>query len=134
MAALCDMKYKEPRVRRYLIYGLLDPRELCLRYVGKTHKRWEIRLKEHIEDALSGSTSPVHKWIREIIAYGIEPEVFVIRRVTPDVSWQDAEKEEINRWRNWPVYELPYFHPPQTKKSKDVTIEKVDLLNVRDGG
>lgn len=66
MAALCDMRYKEPRVGRYLIYGLLDPYELCLRYVGKTHKRREIRLKEHIEDALSGSTSPVHQWIRGV--------------------------------------------------------------------
>jgi len=102
------MKYKEPRVGRYLIYGLLDPSELCLCYVGKTHKRREIRLNEHIENALNGSTSPVHMWIRDLIASGLVPvpEVFVIRRVTSDSSWQEAEKEEIERWRNWPALEL----------------------------
>lgn len=41
----------QPRVGRHLIYGLLDPRDLALRYVGKTHMRREHRLARHIERA-----------------------------------------------------------------------------------
>ena len=131
---LGDMKRKEPRVGRYLIYGLLDPRDRCLRYIGKTHKRREIRLAEHIEDAMMGGSRPVHLWIREVISAGIQPEVFVLQHVTPESSWGDAEKQAIERWRNWPEGALPYIHAPQTKKSQEVTIEKVELLNVRAGG
>jgi hypothetical protein len=128
------MKRAEPLVGRYLIYGLIDPRDLCLRYIGKTHKRREIRLAEHIEEALSGGSRPVHLWIREVIALGIHPEVFVLQRVAPDSSWEQAEKEEIERWRNWPKEALSYSHPPQTKKSSEVEIVSVSLLNVRAGG
>lgn len=128
------VKSREPRVGRYLIYGLLDPRDNCLRYVEKTHKRREWRLAEHIESALGGSATPVHVWIQELLENGLEPLVFVIRKVPADASWQDAERQEIKRWRNWKKENLPHSHPPQTKKSDEVVITDVRLLNVLAGG
>jgi hypothetical protein len=123
-----------PRVGRWLIYGLLDPRENTLFYVGKTHKRREIRLQEHIEHALEGANTPVHRRIRLILAAGHSPEVFVLVRVPPDGSWQNEERCQIKLWRAVTDQQLPIIYPPQTAKSIDVEIRKVDLMNVRDGG
>lgn len=122
------------RVGRYLIYGLLDPRDCCLRYIGKTHKRRELRLAEHIQDALDGSSAPVHQWIRDLLTRDLAPLIFVLRRVPPEESWEDAKRLEIRRWRNWPAKSLPYVHPPQTRLSKETNVERVQLLNVREGG
>ena len=129
-----NIKRSEPRVGRYLIYGLIDPRDSCLRYVGKTHKRREIRLAEHIEDAQAGSSRPVHLWIRDAISAGVQPKIFVLERVAENLSWTDAEKRAIERWRGGLKENLPYTHPPQTKKSHEITIARVGLLNVRAGG
>lgn len=128
------MTYREPRVGRYLIYGLLDPRDNCLRYVGKTHKLREWRLAEHIENAKNGGTQPVYTWIRNLLAHDFEPIIFVIRKIPPKLSWREAERQEINKWRNWKQEDLPHSHPPQTKKSVEVMIADVQLLNVQAGG
>lgn len=55
------MAYQDVRVGRNLIYGLIDPRDRCLKYVGKTHKRRELRLAEHIMKAQGalGAVLPV---------------------------------------------------------------------------
>ena len=124
----------DPRVGRWLIYGLLSPRDKTLIYVGKTHKRREIRLQEHIERALEGANTPVHQRIRSILDAGHSPEVFVLVRVPPDRSWQHEERRQIRLWRTITNQELPIMYPPQTPKSIDVEIRKVELLNVRDGG
>ena len=71
---------------RFLIYGLIDPRTRCLRYIGKTHKRRELRLKEHIEAAEDGETSYVYNWIRELLTSGYIPEIFVLERVPGNCS------------------------------------------------
>lgn len=125
------MSYKEPHVGRYLIYGLLDPRNNSLRYVGKTHKRRENRLADHIEDTIEGSTAPVHNWIRELLNLNLEPKVFVLKRLEASENWREGEKREISRWFNWSEENLPFNHPPQTRKSVTVRIELVDLLNVQ---
>lgn len=122
------------RVGRYLIYGLVDPRNRCLRYIGKTHKRREFRLAEHIESALKGSSAPVHDWLRELLAIEQEPEIFVLARISAEDSWQQAECAEIARWKAWPESRLPYVHPPQTPKSTETLIASVSLLNVQTGG
>jgi hypothetical protein len=124
----------EMRVGRYLIYGLIDPRDRCLRYIGKTHKRREWRLRDHIDTANQGSSAPVHQWIRELQATGQQPEIFVLARISAEASWQRAECGEIARWRAWPESNLPYVHPPQTPKSTETKIISVSLLNVQNGG
>lgn len=128
------MPRDEPSVGRYLIYGLVDPRNRCLRYVGKTHKRREIRLAEHILRASLGRRAPVYEWIRSLQAEGLAPEIFVLERVPATASWRMAEREAISRWQQWPESELPYAHPPQTPKSQAVEIKSVSILNVQAGG
>ena len=118
------------RASRYLIYGLLDPRDASLRYVGKTHMRREHRLERHVESALEGASAPVSQWIRELHGVGLDPVVFVIERIPGDADWREAEVNAIRRWHAWPESELPYVHPPQTPKSLPTKICHVSLLNV----
>ena len=127
-------KFLGPRVGRWLIYGLLDPRTKTLIYVGKTHKRRENRLAEHIESANNGSTAPIHDYIRNMIANGVLPVIFVLARVPPSNSWQDEERRQMEAWRSQPKIGLPILHPPQTPKSKAVEIRGIELLNLRSGG
>ena len=128
------MKSETTRVGRWLIYGIIDERTNTLIYVGKTHKRREIRLSEHIERALEGACTPLHVHIREILAEGSQPSIFVIARVPPTRSWKSEERFQIAKWRNISDENLPINYPPQTAKSLAVRIDAVELLNVRDGG
>lgn len=120
-------------VGRYLIYGLIDPRDKSLRYIGKTHKRREWRLAEHIKRAIKEDQRPVYHWIRELLEEDLGPEIFVWKKISADSSWREAEKEAIAFWKNTSV-NFPYIHPPQTKKSTETVIESVQLMNATNGG
>ncbi len=128
------MTHRHQRVGRNLIYGLLDPRDRCLRYVGKTHKRREFRLAEHVMKALEGQAGLVYDWIRNLQDEGGEPVIFVLERIPAGLDWRLAERYWIDRCRVWPAVDLPHLHSPQTPKSTSVLIGRVDLLNLRDGG
>ena len=125
---------KMTRVGRYLIYGLLDPRDNSLRYIGKTHKRREWRLAEHIECARENDKRPVYDWIRELLHAGLEPAIFVWRRIPPENDWREEERKAISFWSHPHDIEFPYTHPPQTPKSKTVIIKRAQLENLTDGG
>jgi len=117
-----------------LIYGLIDPRDRNLRFIGTTHKRRELRFAEHVALAVQGDPAPVYCWIRTVIEDGLIPEIFVVRRVEPTDDWRRAEQEAIIRWREWPTERLPHVYPPQTPKSRPVVISGVSLLNAPSGG
>ena len=53
VSKVADLGVEGPRVGRWLIYDIIDPETATLIYVGKTHKRRELRLPEvihHDED------------------------------------------------------------------------------------
>lgn len=122
------------RVGRYLIYGLIDPRDRGLRYIGKTHKRREWRLNEHIECAMENDSRPVYSWINELLKLGIKPEIFILEKIPADSDWREAEKNMISFWKKENPVVFPYTHPAQTKKSNETLIDYVSLLNVTNGG
>ena len=122
------------RPSRYLIYGLIDPRSSALKYIGKTHKRRELRLEEHLADAELESSRPLHIWLRELIASEMEPKIFVLERVPGSSNWKEAEKRHIAFWKDVPDSYFPLIYPPMTRKSEPVHISAVDLLNQTAGG
>ena len=117
-----------------MIYGLIDPRTKCLRYIGKTHKRREKRLEDHLKLAEDGNSRAVYQWIRKLKKERIEPEIFILEKIPPDRDWRLAEKKNIEFWRHPSSVVFPYIHPPQTPKSKEIEIRSVSLLNQTDGG
>ncbi|MCC5844562.1 MAG: hypothetical protein JJU05_09950 [Verrucomicrobia bacterium] len=121
-----------PQPSRILIYGLLNPLKAELFYVGQTRKRREFRLLEHIEDAVAGSKLPVHAAVREILAEGRIPQIFVIEKVTNASLADSREIAWIQFFAKLPPDRLPYIVNPQTPKSSEVILQSVSLRNVRD--
>jgi hypothetical protein len=52
---------------KHYIYGLIDPRDYKVRYVGKTSQRMDKRLDHHIGRAKRGDTKPVYAWLRSLL-------------------------------------------------------------------
>ena len=104
------------------------------RYVGKTHKRREIRLAEHIKATEEGSRLHVHNWIRGLLKQGNKPTIFVLDRIPGTVGWTEAERRHIKYWKALPEDFLPMRYPPMTKKSAVVDIYGIALTNMTEGG
>jgi hypothetical protein len=82
------------------IYGLWDPRNYQLRYIGKT-KNLDKRLKTHIEEAkLSNSRNHRLNWIRQLLNEELEPFIEVLEECTND-TWEKAERDWIVECRRF---------------------------------
>lgn len=78
-----------------IIYALFDPREPeVVRYVGKTSKLLEFRVKCHVKDALYGKRNRRCNWLRKILAEGVTPQARVLE-VVDEPCWQDSERKHI---------------------------------------
>jgi len=69
------------------IYGIADPRDHVIRYVGKTSRAVVERLGEH---ELKPSNKNVGEWLRGLRAQGVSAEVIVLE-TCPRTHWQDRE-------------------------------------------
>lgn len=83
--------------RRYdgvtYIYGLIDPRNHQLRYVGKTVLRPARRLTTHQWQARKAKQKRhVLAWLSGLDADGVSPEIVEIERVPPLGDWEEAEQ------------------------------------------
>lgn len=77
-------------MEKVFIYGLWDPRNYSLRYVGKTDDL-ELRLRQHINFAANGQKSHKSNWIRQLLAEGLTPSIEALEEVSRD-DWQRIEK------------------------------------------
>ncbi len=75
------------------IYGLFDPRNYSLRYIGKSDNP-DLRLKQHIFFATNNAETYKDNWIRSLLSEGLEPSCEILEEVSLDV-WQDAEQAWI---------------------------------------
>lgn len=76
------------------IYGLRDPRDGKIRYVGKTASPPSFRLQSHVDFARRHpeNSRPVSAWIRELYSWGLKPEIVLLEDVPID-RWRQAERE-----------------------------------------
>ena len=83
-----------------VIYGLYDPRNGELRYIGKTAKnRLTRRLWEHRSEAALKETNPRNCWLRKLLRLGLNPECAIIEETTEGL-WQERERFWIAYHRN----------------------------------
>lgn len=87
------------------IYGLIDPRDRRIRYVGKTSKPVKVRCLEHFVEP---TNRYMRAWIDQLRAAGIVPDVVVLEIVSSS-SWEEAEKKWIARM--WDLGDLLNVHP-----------------------
>lgn len=83
------------------IYGLKDPRDNAIHYVGKS-TRPKRRLEQHLAD-ISTNKDRVD-WLRDLQAAGSEPELTILEK-SNDEDWQEAECKwiAIGREEGWPL-------------------------------
>jgi hypothetical protein len=87
-----------PEDRAWVIYALRDPRNGDTRYIGFTSRlRPRERLRHHIS-ASNNPRTPVHSWIKTLIAAGVKPE-FIILETGFGPTWADRERAFIAEFR-----------------------------------
>lgn len=72
------------------VYGLVDPRNSELRYIGKSVKPTE-RLTTHIREARGGSVLHSRRWISGLLSDGLKPDLFIIETCADNTSANEAE-------------------------------------------
>lgn len=78
--------------RTVRIYGLLDPRNNQVFYVGRTSKTLGDRLCGHIRDSQRRKSAKA-QYITEILAVGLKPSIFEIA-LLPDATKEEASAAE----------------------------------------
>jgi hypothetical protein len=76
------------------VYGLIDPRDKVIRYVGKTTQPLTQRLTGHYSGA---AAQRVRTWVAELRAAGLKPLISPIRENVPVPDLDAAERWEITR-------------------------------------
>lgn len=73
------------------IYGLVDPRDGAVRYLGKANNP-AARFKGHLRDSRRRQT-PVYCWMRKLAGMGLAPTLTVIE--ADCVDWRESERRLI---------------------------------------
>lgn len=61
-----------------IIYALLDPRDGAVRYVGKTHRTAQRRLRRHLAPCYLAEPTHKARWLRVLVRLGLEPSIVVL--------------------------------------------------------
>lgn len=78
------------------IYALVDPRDMTVRYIGKTVSP-EDRLLAHLD--ATQNNGPLRRWILELSGLGRIPEMVTLEKC-PGLAWEDAERYWIAWFRS----------------------------------
>lgn len=84
--------------RTGIIYGLVDPRNGVIRYVGLTTQSLTSRLSKHLNDAKLGDRSRRALWVRDLVLIGARPFPVVLERA-PAERLAEAEVRWISKLR-----------------------------------
>lgn len=83
------------------IYGLVDPRDEQIRYVGATARPLAAYLQSHVYGARKRGTygqwvnvSAKDRWLRQLLDAGLAPRIVALHEVE-DAVWREAEADVI---------------------------------------
>lgn len=82
-----------------IIYGLIDPRNNQLRYIGKTTCGLQRRLRLHLTRRNLTPKRHSSRWLAGLVAAGMEPEIFSIEEIAAVGDWVEAEQFWISYFR-----------------------------------
>lgn len=84
----------------WVIYTLSDPRAPeAIRYVGKTCRKPEYRLKGHLHYARGPANTKLTCWIRSLLKDNVLPAIGIIDVGSPEEDWAEAERKWIAHYR-----------------------------------
>lgn len=85
-------------MRTTFIYGLIDPRDGCVRYVGKADKPKDRLRRGHLHDVLDGKTTRKANWLRKLIDMDLfdQIEVRILEECGSEKAvWRECERKWI---------------------------------------
>jgi DNA-binding transcriptional regulator YiaG len=82
-----------------IVYALVDPRDQRIRYVGKTHRTAQRRLRRHLAPCYLTGDTHKERWIRVLLAAGMEPTIVVLERCGSAEELVASERRHIARLR-----------------------------------
>lgn len=65
----------------YTIYALVDPRTMCVRYVGQTRYGLATRLRGHLCPSSLAKQTDHSAWLRDLVSLGLEPIAVVLQQI-----------------------------------------------------
>lgn len=88
-------------MEKVIIYALIDPITLKVRYIGRTKNSLEKRLGEHISKSkLNYNNTHKANWIKSLLSHNLKP---IIRKLCIVEGWADSyniERLLINKYKN----------------------------------
>ena len=112
-------KMRRKRIEKYLIYGLIDPISLMVRYVGLSSSGME-RPKSHTQPCLRAAATHCGAWIRSLALQGLVPLNYTAETKArmrekalkrPSMSAETRAKCSAASRRRWSLVKGPYVHP-----------------------
>src|SRR5690554_6491925 len=85
--------------RDLLIYGLIDPRNNEIRYIGKSLYGL-YRLKAHLAPSKLKIKSKKNSWIKSLLKLGLVPHIIVLDRAENEKELDQKEIEHIAKYTN----------------------------------
>lgn len=82
------------------IYGLVDPRDGLVKYIGYTGKPIRKRLRTHIRTSITYNKTHKQKWIRKLIKLGLEPTIKTLK-VVKQGDCKEWEKRYIKGYKDF---------------------------------
>lgn len=73
------------------VYGLIDPIDQELRYVGQTNRPVAVRLTQHLRNAALGKSAHVGCWLKGLASQALLPEVVVLEESETKAAGDEAE-------------------------------------------
>lgn len=88
-------------MRTTYIYGLRDPRDKMIHYIGKANSP-KARLKQHME--CEGANKYKNAWLADLVSCGLKPTIDILEAI-PLSEWQEAECRwiAIGKSEQWPL-------------------------------
>jgi len=90
------IKQEEPR---FLIYGLFDPRDGELRYVGKSTNGLA-RPRGHTAPSKLRPRTRKNNWLKSLLSKGLRPDIVVLEELSGPEGLDDLEKLAIAHYRS----------------------------------
>lgn len=80
--------------KKYYVYGLFDPRNSELRYIGYSNNL-KVRLQGHCSPSKLKKNNHKNNWIKSVKNTGIRPEIVILETYEIESDAQDAEIDLI---------------------------------------
>lgn len=81
------------------VYHLVDPITRTVRYIGKTASP-KSRLRAHIKDAIERDNTEKKRWIRGLLAQGLEPVMVSVATFLDEQNARQCESAECHKHKS----------------------------------